>query len=188
MRSRDGRGALADDTLLAGVAVGDDAAVDEFINRFERRVYGTALALVGDRSLAQEVAQDTFVRVWRHAATYDPRRGAVRTWVLRITHNLCVDALRVRRPVAVDPMLLFDTADDRGGSPERIAHAAAVRAALAELPLEQARAVVMAAMYGYDARTIAERDGVPLATAKTRIRLGMAKLRVGLAREEEWAS
>ena len=188
MKSRDDRSELTDDTLLAGVAVGDDAAVDEFITRFERRVYGAAISLVGDPSLAQEIAQDTFVRVWRHAATYDPRRGAVHTWVLRITHNLCVDALRVRRPVAVDPLLLFDLADDRAGVSERIAHAATVRGALAELPAEQARAVVMAAMFGYSARSIAERDGVPLATAKTRIRLGMGKLRAHMARAEEGAA
>lgn len=174
-------GSLSDDALLAVVALGDGDAVDEFVRRFDRRVYGAAFALVGDRALAQEVTQDTFVRVWRHASTYDPRRGAVSTWVLRITHNLCVDALRVRRPTAVDPLVLLGidgAAPVAGAGPEDVD---LVRRALAALPPEQARAVLLAAMFGYSATTIADLDGIPVATVKTRIRLGMDKLRTELA-------
>ena len=104
-------GSISDEALVDGVAIGDADAVEEFIARFERRVYGAALTIVRDVAMAEEVTQDAFVRVWRHAATYDPRRGSVPTWLMRITHNLCVDALRVRRPVAVDPMHLVGILD-----------------------------------------------------------------------------
>jgi RNA polymerase sigma-70 factor (ECF subfamily) len=179
---------LSDEALLSVVALGDDDAIEEFVRRFDRRVYGAALAVVSDRALAQEVTQDAFVRVWRHAATYDPRRGGVSTWVLRITHNLCVDALRVRRPVAVDPAVLLGLEGE--SKPVTGADdAELVRRALRGLPRDQARAVLLAAMFGYSASTIAQLDGVPLGTAKTRIRLGLEKLRnelaVGLLDHEE---
>ncbi|MGZ4737916.1 MAG: RNA polymerase sigma factor [Ilumatobacteraceae bacterium] len=173
-------GSISDEALLACVALGEPDAVEEFITRYERRVYGAALTIVRDRSLAQEVAQDAFVRVWRHADTYDPRRGSVNTWLMRITHNLCVDALRVRRPVAVDPVTLLCLTDDHH-DPTREMHAfAPVRQALLTLPPEQARTVLLASMYGYNAQMISELDRIPLGTAKTRIRLGLEKLRLSL--------
>lgn len=171
---------ISDEALLACIALGEPDAVEEFISRYERRVYGAALTIVRDRSLAQEVAQDAFVRVWRHADTYDPRRGSVNTWLMRITHNLCVDALRVRRPLAVDPVTLLGLTDDQH-DPTRDMHAfAPVRHALLTLPPEQARTVLLAAMYGYNAQMISELDRIPLGTAKTRIRLGLEKLRLSL--------
>jgi RNA polymerase sigma-70 factor (ECF subfamily) len=122
--------------------------------------------------------------VWRHAATYDPVRGSVVGWLLRITHNLAVDGLRVRRPVAIDPHSFREIVDDRP-DPARVADAAAqVREALRELPVEQARAVLMAGMYGYTAQQIADLDDVPLGTTKTRIRLGLDKLRSRIADAE----
>ncbi|MEI8238492.1 MAG: sigma-70 family RNA polymerase sigma factor [Actinomycetota bacterium] len=174
-------GTLSDEALIAGVAVGEPDAIDEFLTRFQRRVYGAALAISRDVELAQEITQDTFVRVWRHAATYDPVRGTVVTWLLRITHNVSVDALRVRRPVAIDPES-FDSIVDHRPGPARVGDATVeVRAALRDLPGDQARSVVMAAMYGYTAQQISELDDVPLGTAKTRIRLGLDKLRSALA-------
>ena len=170
-------GSISDETLVEGVAIGDPDAVEEFIARFERRVYGAALTIVRDVAMAEEITQDAFVRVWRHAATYDPRRGSVPTWLMRITHNLCVDALRVRRPVAVDPVNLVGIIDDHPDPTRGTEAMAQMRAALDALPPEQARCVVMAAMYGYNAQVISELDHIPLGTAKTRIRLGLAKLR-----------
>jgi RNA polymerase sigma-70 factor (ECF subfamily) len=140
-------------------------------------VYGTALAITRDPQLAQEVAQDTFVRLWRHAAAYDPARGSAAAWLLRITHNLSIDALRVRRPVAVDPDRFAAVVDPRPGPGGTSDDAVELRSALRDLPMEQARSVLMAAMYGYTAQQIADLDGVPLGTAKARIRLGLEKLR-----------
>src|SRR5947199_9763151 len=89
--------ALSDESLLAGLGSGDRRAASAFVGRFERRVYGLALTVVGDRVLAEDVAQEALTRAWRHAEAYDPRRGSVATWLLTITRNLAIDAIRLRR-------------------------------------------------------------------------------------------
>ena len=94
---------VADDALLAGMAVGDERAGVAFVRRYQRRVYGLAVSMVGDPVLAQDIAQEAFLRAWRHAQVFDRRRASVSTWMLTITRNLAVDALRLRRPVVTDP-------------------------------------------------------------------------------------
>ncbi len=179
--------ALSDESLLAGLGAGDPAAATAFVRRFQRRVYGLALMILGDPSAAEDASQETFVRAWRHAGAYDPRRGAVGTWLLTIARNASVDAARMRRSEPVDPRLALAMIEpDSDGSGEQVdAHVAAdeaarVRAALRGLPEEQKRALVLAAFYGYTAREIAALEGVPLGTAKTRIRAALAKLRARL--------
>jgi RNA polymerase sigma-70 factor (ECF subfamily) len=102
------------------------------------------------------------------------------SWLLRITHNLSVDALRVRRPVAIDNEQFAAAVDPRSGHECTSDEAAAVREALRDLPIDQARSVLMACMYGYTAQQIADLDAVPLGTAKARIRLGLEKLRAAI--------
>ncbi|HXW79876.1 MAG TPA: sigma factor, partial [Acidimicrobiales bacterium] len=85
---------VSDDALLAGMAVGDERAGVAFVRRYQRRVYGLALSMVGDPVLAQDIAQEAFLRAWRHALVFDRRRASVGTWILTITRNLAVDALR----------------------------------------------------------------------------------------------
>src|SRR2546428_8593873 len=92
---------LPDETLLSGLATGDAEVALAFVRRFQRLVFGVALAVLGDIRMAEDVAQQTFERVWRHAQVYDSRRGSVRTWLTTIAHNLAVDAARVRRPLPV---------------------------------------------------------------------------------------
>jgi RNA polymerase sigma factor (sigma-70 family) len=169
---------LSDESLIAGMASGDNGAMAAFVRRFQARVYGLALSVVNDTGLAEEVAQDAFMRAWRHASTYDPRRGRVGTWLLTITRNLAVDAIRLRRDHPVDPELMVamltrveePTFDD----PDQL------RAVMRALPPEQARTVVLAVCYGLTAKEIAHREGIPLGTAKTRIRRGLMRLRQAL--------
>src|SRR5258708_25709541 len=97
---------VSDYALLGGFANGDADAGAAFLRRFQSRVFRTATNLVGDRGLAADVAQRAFVRAWRHAATYDPERGSVGAWLLRITRNLAIDALRRRRPQPLDPEMV----------------------------------------------------------------------------------
>src|ERR1700737_1751798 len=87
----------ADDALLAGYANGDPDASVAFVRRHQRRVFGLALSIVSDGALAEGVAQEAFTRAWRHASTYDTRRGSVPAWLLTITRNLAIDAIRLRR-------------------------------------------------------------------------------------------
>jgi len=93
----------SDEDLLAGFAASDPTASAAFVERFQRRVYGLALTVVGEPRAAEDVAQEAMVRAWRHGEAFDPRRGSVVTWLLTITRNAAIDALRVRRPVAIDP-------------------------------------------------------------------------------------
>src|SRR5438105_7680150 len=177
-----------DDALLAGFAVGDADAAAAFIRRHQRRVFGLALAVVSDPVLAEDIAQEAFARAWRHAGAYDPRRGSVVTWLLTITRNLAIDALRLHRPDPVPPANLVDlssASSERGPAEAAIAaeETRGVRAAVAELPLDQRRALVLSAFYGRTAREIAELEGIPIGTAKTRIRAGLLKLRAALAEE-----
>jgi RNA polymerase sigma factor (sigma-70 family) len=178
----------SDDAVLEGMAAGDDAATAVFVRRFQRRVFGLALAVTGDEGTAAEVAQDAFVRAWTHAASFDPRRGSVTTWLLAITRNLAVDALRAMRSVPMDPEVLLALLPPSGGSgPEGAAvatdDARRVRVALDALPPEQRRAVVLARFSGLTAAEIGEREGVPVGTAKTRIRSGLVRLRDAMSTE-----
>ena len=102
-RTRDASDGPSDEALLAGMAHGDEQAGLAFVRRYQGRVFGLALSMLGDPGLAEDVAQEALVRAWRHAPVYDPRRGAVSTWVLTIGRNLTIDALahapRASRPI-----------------------------------------------------------------------------------------
>jgi RNA polymerase sigma-70 factor (ECF subfamily) len=187
LRSR-GVDDLSDEALLSGLGSGDKAAAAAFVRRFERRVYGLALSIVRDSAVAEDVAQEALTRAWRHAQAYDARRGSVITWLLTITRNLALDSLRMRRPNVTAPDALLElvgTSRERGPAEEAVAadESRDVRAALARLPVDQRRALVLAVFGGRTAREIAEEEGIPLGTAKTRIRAGLLKLRGALANE-----
>ena len=172
----------SDEALLAGLAAGDREASAEFVRRFQRRVYGLAWTIVLDRGTAEDVAQEAFVRAWRYGASYDPRRGSVLTWLLTIARNVAVDRLRLKHPEPVDAELLeaklrlADSRDEHAGVDERDE----LRRALATLPDEQRRALLLASYFGRTAAEIAEAEAIPLGTAKTRIRTAMQRLRTGL--------
>ncbi len=178
----------SDEALLGGMAVGDDRAAVVFVRRYQRRLFGLAIRIVGDATLAEDIAQEALIRIFRHAGMFDARRGSVGAWALTITRNLAIDALRVRRDTPTDPE---DYAFLGLLSVERLPEDAAtandalgrVRGALAELPMDQRRAVLLAAMYGRSATDIARAEVIPLGTAKGRIRLGMARLRETLEME-----
>jgi RNA polymerase sigma-70 factor (ECF subfamily) len=178
----------ADEALVAGLAVGDPDAALAFVRRFQRRVFGCALAVVGDAGRAEDVAQEAFVRAWRHAAVYDSRRASVATWLLTITRNLAIDAVRVERVRPADLLDVIDlTQADTATGPADLATRTAevdrVIAALRVLPPDQRRAVVLASVHGRTAAEISEIEGIPLGTAKTRVRSGLMKLRGELVPE-----
>lgn len=140
---------------------------------------------------AEDVAQETFVRAWRHARTYDPRRGRVATWLLTIARNLAIDVIRVKTAEPLDPDVVATKLQQAGvaGSPpdQRFPpdERERVRGAIAGLPPEQRQALFLAAYLGRTAKEIGELEGVPLGTAKTRIRAAMLKLRDSLESKNE---
>ena len=187
---------LSDESLLNGLGVGDPACSAAFVRRFQRRVYGLALSILGEPGLAQDTAQEALTRAWRHAQAFDARKGSVAGWLLSITRNLAIDALRLRRAVPADPDAILQlnakVAGHGPATPEEAAASAEdttrVRVAISSLPLEQQRALVMSAIYGRTAQEISDAEGIPLGTAKTRVRAAMLKLRAALVEEgAAWA-
>jgi RNA polymerase sigma factor (sigma-70 family) len=155
----------------------------EFVGLFQSIAIGLALAITRDRVDAEEVAQDAFVRAWRYAASYDPRRGSVSGWLLTIVRNVALDRIRVssrrrelpveRLPAALERDEVPDLAESAG---ERDAFARIV-ASMRSLPREQRDALLAVTVFGYTTGELSTATGVPLGTVKTRIRLGLRKLR-----------
>src|ERR1700731_4503079 len=143
---------LPDEVLLAGLGAGDAQLAVAFVRRFQRVVFGIAVAVLGDPTAAEDVAQQAFEQAWKHAQVYDPRRGSVRAWLTTIAHNLAVDVLRARTSAPVDPAELPALLTAVTETPERVAvandRAAGLRRELGRLPAPQARAVAMAGIYG----------------------------------------
>ena len=179
---------LSDEVLLAGLGAGDPDLAAAFVRRFQRNVFGVALAVTGDSATAEDVAQRAFEQAWRAASVYDSRRGSVRAWVTTITHNFAIDVVRARSALPMDPadlpVVLAAMTDD----PERVAvandSAQRLRRVLAGLPVQHARAVAMSGIYGMSAQQVADTEGIPLGTAKPRIRDGMQKLRAAFLPQE----
>lgn len=178
---------LSDESLLAGMAVGDADAAAAFVRRYQARVFGLALAVVGVRPLAEEVAQDAFVKAWRHAAAYDPRRGGVGTWLLTITRNSAVDAVRYRRESPMDPDAVVRALELHpvAGPEAQVADRDLVRSSLRGLPAEQSRALLLMTFYGMTSTEIAEWEGVPVGTVKSRLRRGLMSLRERMGATDE---
>jgi RNA polymerase sigma factor (sigma-70 family) len=180
-----------DETLLAGLAESDPEAATAFVRRFQARVFGLVLTIVGDRGRAEDVAQEAFVRAWRHAATYDPRRGRVATWLLAIARNVAIDTTRLKSVEPLDPDVVATRLLHAGEAAPPVDHEVPpdererIRSAIAELPDEQRRPLFLAAYLGRTANEISEMDGVPLGTVKSRIRTAMSKLRDSLEVPDE---
>jgi RNA polymerase sigma-70 factor (ECF subfamily) len=172
--------------LVEAIAGGDAAALAQLYDRAGRLVFALASRLLGDPSSAEEVTLDVFLRVWRRAESFDPRRGSVTAWLLAMARSRALDRLRAanargRRetPLSSEMAASLGERGESGGVQAEIARErrSAVQRALAELPEPQRRAVVLAYFPGLTHVEIAERLGEPLGTVKTRIRLGMKKLR-----------
>lgn len=177
-------GSLSDESLLAGFASNDPQLTAAFVRRFQGRVFGLAVTIVQDRLAAEEVAQEAFVRAWQHAGAFDPRKGRVDSWLLTITRNLSIDVRRVRaREVNQDESSFLQIA-----STEREPEAAGVladeterlRDAIEGLSEEQRRVLLLAAFGGLSGKEISQSEGIPLGTAKTRLRAAMLRLRSAL--------
>jgi RNA polymerase sigma-70 factor, ECF subfamily len=165
--------------LVEGLLAGDDTAVRALYTRFGRPVYTLGLRLLGTREAAEELTQDVFLTAWRKAARFDATRGRLSTWLMTIAHNLAVDRLRRERGVTRPTLVLVDEVPDAPGIDEEwllIERDAALRA-LASLSNAERRLLARAYFRGLTAREIAETDGIPLGTVKTRLRAALIKVR-----------
>ena len=141
---------------MAAFAAGDTDAATAFVRRHQARVFGLAVTMVGDPAVAEEIAQEAFTRAWRHAESYDARRGKVATWLLTITRNLAIDHLRAQRTEPLDPDAIQQAAEAlwMSAASRPATEVAELREALAEVPADQRRALLLAALFGYTAREI----------------------------------
>jgi len=184
--------ASLDDLELVGRLGGHDAlAFEALYDRYVRLAFAVALRVLPDRERAEEIVQDVYVKLWRQPGLYDSRRGAFRPWLLRVVHHRAIDELRhanrQRAQTADDPEgRILEALPDTGPAPEELAASTIERArvleALDTLTQFQREAIEMAFFEGLTHAEIAERLGEPLGTVKTRVRLGMRRLRELLAR------
>jgi len=177
---------VSDAELITLVTQGDQDALGLLYERYSRAVYSFSLRIVGDAQVAEEILQEVFVRAWQQGGSFQTARGSLITWLLSITHNLSIDEVRrrKRRPQKADseePELILASLPDEGSDVEEEAWLSSLRVsiqdALQQLPAAQREAIELAYFQGLTQREIADTLGEPLGTIKTRMRLGMLKLR-----------
>ncbi len=179
-----------DAALILRMARGDEDALTLLYDRLSSLAFGVALRIAGNSDSAEDAVQEAFLRVWRRADRFDPSRGRARPWFLRLVRNVAIDQRRSRgvRDRAENEKRLDLTETVPGERPDEAAsrheRASRLRAALEHLlPLDQRRAIEIAYFEGLSHSEIAEREGMPLGTVKTRIRDGIQRLRSFLAGE-----
>ena len=172
----------AEQELMRRLAAGDERAVRTLYGRFARPVFGMGLRMLGSAEAAEELTQDVFVAAWRKAGRYDPARGRLSTWLMTIAHNLAVDRLR-RRSAPVPTATLEELAAIGVSEEDELIDRESVRRVLAGLSAGERRLLVLSYFGALTCREIAEAEGIPLGTVKTRIRTVLIKLRRAHAKE-----
>lgn len=177
----------SDEDLLKNIASGEKDALGELYDRYGRLVYSLALNSVGDQSVAEEITQEVFLRVWEKAHTYQSQKAQVNTWITRITRYRSIDVLRKRGARQEDQQVRWselspsEMVNVDGRNPEweaeRSIQGRQAKEAIASLPPEQQQVLALAYFQGLSHQQIADTMAIPLGTVKTRIRLGMQKLR-----------
>lgn len=170
--------------LVERLRARDQMALDTLYERYSKVVYAIALRIIGQPADAEDVVVDSFWQVWQQAESYDPTRGQLRAWIVTIARSRALDRLRVlrRSPLAeAEEVNVAGREIVANDDPEQSAwlsqQSSIVRGALAALPHEQRQALELAYYHGLSQSEVAERLGEPLGTIKTRMRLGMMKLR-----------
>ncbi|MDQ6602424.1 MAG: sigma-70 family RNA polymerase sigma factor, partial [Chloroflexota bacterium] len=175
-----------DEALVAAVARGDEIALGTLYDRYAASIYSLALRITGDRLTAQEVAQDTFLRLWKYAKDFDRERGAFGAWLFAIARRRSLDVLRSRQRQAkvADGTFISDGGTlpepSQPDTSEQIVLAHVISQAVATLPLAQRQAIELAYFGGLTQQQIATQMGEPLGTVKSRMRTAMETLRTRL--------
>ena len=181
---------MEDEVLLGLIRAGDQGALEALYERYARRVYSLSVAILRDSGKAEEATQETFFRVWQRADSFDAARGRLGTWLLSIAHHRAIDILRRTRRINFREEswdnqlgeLLFSSS---GPGPEEatalMEEGRRVREALKHLPPAQQQVLVLSYFQGLTQVEISQRLQQPLGTVKTRMRLGVQKLRQALS-------
>jgi RNA polymerase sigma-70 factor (ECF subfamily) len=181
---------VADDALLIAIQERDDAALGALYDRYGRLAFGVAYRVLGERGAAEDVVQDAFLNVWRRASSYQAGRGSVRSWLLTIVRNLAIDRRRGRHRREMTDVQLDVVNYALGADGEELfsvvsdaIEAEQVRQAVAALPPDQSQPILLAYFGGLTHQEIADQTGTPLGTVKSRMRLGLQKLRAALEQQ-----
>ena len=174
-----------DVALLNAIAARDEAALAQLYDRYDRILFGLLMRILNNREEAEDVLQEVFLQVWRKAADFDEKRGRPFTWLVTLTRSRGIDRLRTlaaRARVAVaGAREVSDEVSDAATDAFKSEQRGLVSDALAKLPDEQKRPIMLAYFDGLTQTEIATRTGAPLGTVKTRMRTGMIRLRELLA-------
>lgn len=180
--------------LVKRLAAGDQSALSALYDATSRMVYGLAVRILGDPRDAEEITLDVYTQAWRQVARYDASRGDPVTWLLTLTRSRAIDRLRARGGAKKREQGLDAAAELAAGGPDPESQSAFaeraryVRSAMQLLSPEQREVIELAYFEGLTHVEIAEKIRQPLGTAKSRIRLGMVKLREALATlHEGWS-
>jgi RNA polymerase sigma-70 factor (ECF subfamily) len=183
---------LSDEFLLHTLAGGAVWAMEPLYQRYRRLLFLVAYRMVGDYQLAENLLQEVFFAVWRHASSYAPQSGVVRTWLISIMHHRAIDYLRSVGCRATVKEVTWEVVEQEMGTvcPDlweeawRSEQSAQVCASLRKLPKKQQLVIELAYFQGWTHREIAEQYQIPLGTVKGRIRLGLLHLKRDLAQRE----
>ena len=184
----DDAGVADDRARMSRAAGGDATAIAELYDRHARAIFSLALRILRDEGDAEDLVQEVFAEAWRRAKRYDPARGTVAAWLLTMTRSRGIDRLRARqaRPATqatVEGDAAGEIAAAEAATVDRMIaeeDARRIRQALDALPVVQRLAIELAYFEGLTQRQIAEHLEQPLGTIKTRIRLGLTRLRDAL--------
>jgi RNA polymerase sigma-70 factor, ECF subfamily len=182
-------GALEEHRLLERIAGGDALAFQGVYEQYAAVVFAVLLAMLGSAAESEELRQEVFLALWREASRFDPARGSLRAWLQVITRRRALDALRGRRsrpqPAASKDALHALCEAQDGETPEQAAsqreRACAVGRALAALPEAERQALYLVYFRGLSPYQIGPRLGIPVGTIKSRVRVGMLRLRDALS-------
>jgi len=160
--------------LLTAVGAGDRRALRALYDATSVRLFGVALTILRRRDMAEDVLQEAYVRVWLEARRYDPERGAPLPWLARIVRNLAIDQLRRELSKSED---IADYTDSLAEPDQPVAERLDLSGGLARLNAEQRHLLTLAFVHGYTHQELVARLGLPLGTAKSRLRRGLAEMR-----------
>ena len=176
---------LRDEELLVLISHRDEQALGALYDRYGRTIFGLSLRITGDRLTAEEVTQDVFQIVWQQTAAFRAASGSVAAWIIGITRHRAIDRIRSQRHKArqqdtqIDDAMTAVLSDNTNVENDAVLRTD-IREALGELPVEQRHVIELAYYGGLTTTEIASSMGTPVGTVKTRLRLGLSRLRTVL--------
>lgn len=168
--------------LLIGLRSGSKDAFSELYDRFSGSLYGVCLKVVDDEAQAQDILQESFVKIWKKVNAFDENKGRLFTWMLNLTRNTAIDALRKNKRKATHKIqtLDYDVNIEKGHQTELKVDAIGMKEVVDKLPSDQKEVIDYLYFKGYTQKETSDELNLPLGTVKSRIRIAVRNLREAL--------